>query len=939
MAEDIGINAKVSLDSTGFNTAISDINRQLVVAKAQFREASSSVNGFGNDTASLGLKSEMLSEQFELQKQRVETLQEAYEKLVVAQGEDSKAAENMQIRLLNAQTQMNKTKNELEDTNSKINEQSSVWDKLSGVTQTVHEKMSGLLDGLKNSFYTLAGIAAGGAGLFELTNKAVEAGNATYELSEKLHVTTQEASQMSKIFSITDTDTQPFIATISKLDKAVESAGKKGNTTTKSLEEFGVKLTDAHGKLLPLPDQLQVLSEAYKKATEAGNDEAFSSEVLGAKGQQLIPLLEQYTEAKQAASQVKGIGIDPKEAHETEEQLQVLKIETKQLGMTFANALMPVTQALIPTLMSAFTNLAQTINSHQAEIKQFANNLIDAGKSIGSTLMPVVKTLFNLISEHGAASKTIIEGLAGAFLFFGPVESILTGVHNKYAGLMEFACGDITKNAIKGIKDFATNLSFKDISFGSFEGLTGGLKTVGSAMSTVITGPYKIFINGMKGLPELIRGISFGDIVSKITNPFTKIPELFTGVKTAFTGLGSSIVTKAPQILGGFKQAFSIEGLMNIAKGAFGLVTNPWGALVIGIVAGVGAIIANWSTIKAWVQQHFGTTLPTSFNQFKQIFEQIWKSISQTFTGVWNNIKQVVTDVWNYISPTIKGAVSELQSFWNQVWPEIKQVFVEVWNVMKVVLAPAVAFLYTTISTALGFIKGAWISAWNSIKDELKFAWDTITGVIRIAWDIISGVIRVGLDILTGNWRQAWNDFRNIFVNVWHDLGSLIGNVGRDALNWGRDIINGVINGLRGAAGGLFSAVSNIANSIASNFKSALGIHSPSRVMMELGGFTVQGLNEGLKNNSDMITNTMSNIASAISQPISIPQSSLNALNGLSANLNLGVNYPSPVVAGTTSQSGTTNIINFNGNYGFNNKQDIDYFMKQAALLAQRRGS
>jgi len=34
---------------------------------------------------------------------------------------------------------------------------------------------------------------------------------------------------------------------------------------------------------------------------------------------------------------------------------------------------------------------------------------------------------------------------------------------------------------------------------------------------------------------------------------------------------------------------------------------------------------------------------------------------------------------------------------------------------------------------------------------------------------------------------------------------------------------------------------------------------------------------------------------------------------------------------------GQKSIINFNGNYGFNDKTDIDYFMNKAALLVARK--
>ena len=109
----------------------------------------------------------------------------------------------------------------------------------------------GHFSNLKNTILGLGASIAGGAGLFEMASSALEAGDATYTLSQKLAISTDEASSLNRIFKITDTSTQPFISTMLRLDKSIEGAGAKGNATTKALADFGIKLTDANEKLLP----------------------------------------------------------------------------------------------------------------------------------------------------------------------------------------------------------------------------------------------------------------------------------------------------------------------------------------------------------------------------------------------------------------------------------------------------------------------------------------------------------------------------------------------------------------------------------------------------------------------------------------------------------------------------------------------------------------
>ena len=57
----------------------------------------------------------------------------------------------------------------------------------------------------------------------------------------------------------------------------------------------------------------------------------------------------------------------------------------------------------------------------------------------------------------------------------------------------------------------------------------------------------------------------------------------------------------------------------------------------------------------------------------------------------------------------------------------------------------------------------------------------------------------------------------------------------------------GLYNGLASMAGSLYALASSIASNIAAIMRSALDIHSPSRVMKKIGGFTGEGLYIGMK--------------------------------------------------------------------------------------------
>lgn len=77
----------------------------------------------------------------------------------------------------------------------------------------------------------------------------------------------------------------------------------------------------------------------------------------------------------------------------------------------------------------------------------------------------------------------------------------------------------------------------------------------------------------------------------------------------------------------------------------------------------------------------------------------------------------------------------------------------------------------------------------------------------------------------------------------------------------GIDMIGGFIQGIQQRWGDLKAAVTGVADSSVGWIKERLGIHSPSRVFAELGGFTMQGFEQGITGGQDGPLNAVSGMA------------------------------------------------------------------------------
>lgn len=142
MAKEIGkLNVVVGLDSTGFQNGISSLNREMKKVQSEFKLASVEMGKHGKELDNLKLKSDSLTKQTELQRQKVKALEEAHQKSVETKGKDAKATQDLEIKLNKAKTQLVYMEEDLKKVNQEIELQSSGFYKLGKALEPVGQKM------------------------------------------------------------------------------------------------------------------------------------------------------------------------------------------------------------------------------------------------------------------------------------------------------------------------------------------------------------------------------------------------------------------------------------------------------------------------------------------------------------------------------------------------------------------------------------------------------------------------------------------------------------------------------------------------------------------------------------------------------------------------------------------------------------------------------
>lgn len=241
-------------------------------------------------------------------------------------------------------------------------------DGVDGVTGKVANMIGG--------FTKIAGVAAGGFGLTAIIRSAVEAGDKLHDLMERYQMSAAEAGNFSKIMKITGGDVDATAKTIMRLDKSLQGSSDESERAKRVMDIFGVSVTDASGKLLPINQQLENLAVGYRNAQAAGEAQEFIMNTLGTRGMALIPTLQKYTEAKKLASEIKGIGIDPDEMKKMSLELKEMELQFGQLQLVSGSALAPLAKELLPEIIPLLKSSAEFINKNKTEIAEFATTLV-----------------------------------------------------------------------------------------------------------------------------------------------------------------------------------------------------------------------------------------------------------------------------------------------------------------------------------------------------------------------------------------------------------------------------------------------------------------------------------------------------------------------------------------------------------------------------------
>ncbi|PEV32895.1 phage tail tape measure protein [Bacillus thuringiensis] len=491
-------------------------------------------------------------------------------------------------------------------------------------------------------------------------------------------------------------------------------------------------------------------------------------------------------------------------------------------------------------------------------------------------LPPIIKAVEVAAKAFSSIPKPIqigIVALLGMVAVLGPLVAMMgfmTSGVGAFVGSFRFLVPVLTKVPMlfTGILKLGPKL------IGMFGAIGKALALLGRSMMTLLMNPWVLAIVAIVGLVYLIyknwddivkytkKAVKWiGDVCSKAWNATVK------GAKKAWNGLGKffsgfwegtkKVFSSAMSFIGKiFSKAW--DGYVKIVKWYFNLLKNiiefGWNAIKFIFkfaLDGLKKIVdGTWKFIKNSVQKAVNTwkkIFTTGWNAIKRIFSMALAIIKQyvktefekmknTISSVFNTIKEIVKKAWDSIKSTFTTVLKFLKDFVKSSWESIKDTISSVMNTIKNVIQSAWNFIKFTIINAVREFVGFVITNFNKL-------YNTITDVVGGIKEFIVSNFKTIKKAITGAFTGVVDTVKDVFSKV----GSIVKNVAKDAVSWGKDIIAGIGEGMSGMADWLIKKAKGVVSGIPKAVLKFFGIRSPSRLMMEYGGYITEGLGVGME--------------------------------------------------------------------------------------------
>lgn len=554
-----------------------------------------------------------------------------------------------------------------------------------------------------------------------------------------------------------------------------------------------------------------------------------------------IPILRRFTGATKSASGGLGGGLK-----------NILKYA---FGI---RSLFALVNKLRSALVDGFKNLAQYSGETNNSISMLMSSLTQLKNAFAAAFAPILNVIAPILN-------TLIQKIISVVNTFGQLTSALTGkttyikakkVQQDYAKSLN-SNANSAKNAKKANEELKrTILSFDQIN--KMDDNSGSDSNSGIADTSGGLSPSDMFET--ESIPSKIKGIA--DMIKQAWK------------NADFTEIGAMVGNKLNAALNSIPWDKIKNTCNKIAKSVATFLN--------GFLETV-----DWKLVGNTLAQGINTAFGMA-NTFAENFhwDSLGKAIGNGINGAlggldWNLIQETVRNIATGITDTLNSFIQTTdwalvgQSFGNGINTILDFFHTAINNFDWMGAGTALADLVNNAVNTIDFV-----NLGQTISDGIKGVFDFgIAAIEGIDWWTIGEKVRDGLAAI--DWNGIADGFFELIGAAFGGLSAFFGGLLSDAVSGaqkyfqkkieecGGNVVKGIFKGIKDAIVGIAEWIKDhIFTPFMKGFRAAFGIHSPSIVMAEQGGYIIDGLLKGVKDNISKFLNYIKEIPGKVLKAI-----------------------------------------------------------------------
>lgn len=844
---------KFKVDISELKAGFQEAQRTIRVANSEFKAAAAGMDDWSKSADGLGAKIKQLNTVLDSEKAKLSSLEKQYALVSKEQGENSKGAQELLIKINNQKAAIGNTEKQIRQYNEKLDQMKSE----SSNAESAAEDLS----------------------------KAVEdAGDSSNSASDGF--TVLKGALASLIADGITKCVDSFKSLMTSSDKALNSLQVQTGMSTKEIAKFSSEMDDLY-------------KNNYGESME---DIADAMAIVAQNSKETDPTkIKDLT--KNALMLQKAFDFD------VNETMRAANMLIDQFGITGEEAFNLIAQGAQNGL-NKNGDLLDSVNEYGVHYKQlgysaeeFFNSLqngTDAGtfsvdklgdamKEFGIRTKDTAKTtdeaygLLNMSADEMRAKFA-----AGGETAKDATNEVLTALYGMDDAVAQNQAGvdlfgtmweDLGIEGVKALTDVngeadKTAQTMKDIDAVQYGDVGSQLTALGRTIETDLIKPLVTSLQpyldsaikwAQENLPKVVEKIKeIASAGKDVIGFLDKISPLLAALGTAIAGLALIGLIQNIGAVGAALKAWALstkvvtaaQWLLNAAMSA-----NPIGLIVIAIAALVAAFVVLWKKSEKFRNFWIGL-----WEGIKSVTSAVVTAIKDFFVGLWEGIKAV----WGVVTEWFSTLFTNVKNKIIAVFTPIKEFFVGVWNGIKTIFTPVIEWF-----------RKLFTSVWQTIKD----IGSNIVGIFKGVWEIIKLIFAPVIEWFRNIFQKAldgikkiWNGVKAYYQGIWNGIKKVFSTVG----SWFKEKFTSAWSGIKSAfskVGEFFSdvwdAVKKPFNTVATWFKDTFSeAWQKVKDVFSTGGKIFDGIKDGIASTFKTIVN---GIIKGINKVISVPFDAINA--------------------------------------------------------------